>query len=82
VELNDDEETNFEANVMGDDVGLEGDFNDESYGEDPAQGEDRAQVAAGGVTARRWTEDVAVQACTALAWEPRGHPPSNVVRPD
>ena len=34
------------------------------------------------VAARRWTEDIAVQARAVLAWEPRGHPPSNVVRPD
>jgi hypothetical protein len=59
-ELDEDEEANFEANVMRDDVGPEGGFDDESYGEDPAQGEDRAQVAAGGVAARRLTEDVAV----------------------
>jgi hypothetical protein len=76
-ELDEDEEANFEANVMRDDVGPEGGFDDESYG-----GEDRAQVAAGGVAARRWTEDVAVRARAALAWEPRGHPPSNVVRPE
>ena len=81
-ELDEDEEANFEANVVRDDVGPEGGFDDESYGEDPAQGEDRAQVAAGGVAARRWTEDVAVRARAALAWEPRGHPPSNVVRPE
>ena len=81
-ELDEDEEANFEANVVRDDVGPEGGFDDESYGEDPAQGEDRAQVAAGGVAARRWTEDVAVRARAALAWEPRGHPPLNVVRPE
>jgi hypothetical protein len=34
------------------------------------------------VAVRRWAEDVARQACAALAWEPRGHPPSNVVRPN
>jgi hypothetical protein len=34
------------------------------------------------VAGRRWTEEVAVRARAALAWEPRGHPPSNVVRPD
>ena len=34
------------------------------------------------VATRCWTEDVAVRARAALAWEPRGHPPSNVVRPD
>ena len=79
-ELDDDEEANFEANIMRDDVGPEGGFDDESYGEDPAQGEDRAQVAAP-AAARRWTEDVAIRARAALAWEPRGHPPSNVVRP-
>ena len=79
-ELDEDEEANFEANIMRDDVGPEGGFDDESYGEDPAQGEDRAQVAAP-TAARRWTEDVAVRARAALAWEPRGHPPSNVVRP-
>ncbi len=81
-ELDDDEEANFKVNVLGDDVGPEGDFDDESDGEDPAQGEDWAQVAAGGAAARRWTDDVAVQARAALAWEPRGHPPSNAVRPD
>jgi len=39
-------------------------------------------VAAGGAAARRWTEDVAVRARAALAYQPRGRPPSNVVRPD
>jgi hypothetical protein len=34
------------------------------------------------VAVRRWTEDVGAQACAALAWEPSGHPRSNVVRPD
>ena len=43
---------------------------------------DRAQGAAGGAAARRWTEDVAVRARAALAYQPRGRPPSNVVRPE
>ena len=42
----------------------------------------RAHGAAGDAAARRWTDDVAVRARAALAWEPRGHPPANVVRPD
>ncbi len=43
---------------------------------------DRAQGAAGSAAARRWTEDVAVRARAALAYQPRGRPPSNVVRPN
>ena len=30
---------------------------------------------------RHPTDDVAVQACVVLAWEPRGYPPRNFVRP-
>jgi len=61
-----------------------GDIEDDEGPEDEgktAPVKDRAQVAAGGAATRRWTEDVAVRARAALAWEPRGHPPSNVVRP-
>ena len=32
--------------------------------------------------ARRSTDNIAARARVALAWEPRGHPPPNVVRPD
>ena len=64
-ELDDEEEANFKANVLGGDVGPESNFDDESEGEDPAQGEDWAQVAAGAAAARRCTDDVAVR---ARAW--------------
>jgi hypothetical protein len=62
-----------------------GDIEDDEGPEDEgktAPVKDRAQVAAGGAAARRWTEDVAVRARAALAYQPRGRPPSNVVRPD
>jgi len=39
-------------------------------------------VAAEGAAVRRWTDDTAVRARAALAWEPRGHPPANFVRPE
>ena len=59
-----------------------------SFGEDLAQSARAASrgVAAGSAVAaakpRRSTDDVAVRARVALAWEPRGHPRPNFVRPD
>ena len=91
VDNPDEEEEELYDEDIEDNVGPEGGFiahsevenkDGGSDGEDPAQGEDRAHVAAGDASARRWTDDVAVRARAALAWEPRGHPPPNVVRPD
>jgi len=70
--------------TAGDDEELDaGDIGDlDNDNEGPDYGDIEAQVAAEGAAARRWMEDVAVQARAALAWEPRGHPPLNFVRPD
>jgi len=57
-----------------------GDLNENDEG--PNYGDIKASVAAEGAAARRWMEDVAIRACAALAWEPRGNPPSNFVRPE
>ena len=56
---------------------------EELTSEDEANFEaDRAYGAAGDAAVRRWTDDVAVRARAALAWEPRDPPQANVMRPD